>query len=76
LFSAATLATAIWMLRTDRALLAARMRSPPSADQRPRDRFIAALIFVVCGLWYGLIAVDARRFEWTRVPAWAEAASW
>jgi protein-S-isoprenylcysteine O-methyltransferase Ste14 len=74
LFCAGTLATAFWMLHNDRRLLAARMRSPPSANQRPRDRFIAALIFVVCCLWYGLIAVDARRFGWSHLPVWVEAA--
>jgi len=72
LFSACTLATAFWMLRTDPALLAARMRSPLAAEQKPRDRVIAALIFAVSVAWYVLIALDARRFEWSHVPAWIE----
>ena len=72
LFSACSLATALWMLKTDPALLAARMRSPVSGDQKPRDRAIAALILLVCCAWYVLIALDARRFEWSHVPVWIE----
>ena len=73
LFSACSLATGFWLLKTDLSLLAARMRSPLAAQQKPRDRAIAVLILVVCCAWFVLIALDARRFEWSHVPAWAEA---
>lgn len=72
LFSILSLATAFWMLRTDPALLAARMRSPLAGDQRPRDRAIAAVLFAVCIAWYVFMALDARRFEWSHVPIWLE----
>lgn len=70
LFSACSLATAFWMLKTDPALLAARMRSPLSGNQKPGDRAIAALILLAFSAWYVLIALDARRFEWSHIPVW------
>jgi protein-S-isoprenylcysteine O-methyltransferase Ste14 len=73
LFSACSLATGFWLLKADPSLLAARMRSPLAAQQKPRDRAIAVLLLVVCCAWFVLIALDARRFEWSHVPAWAEA---
>jgi hypothetical protein len=72
LFSLCTLATSFWLLKNDPALLAARMRSPLAADQAPRDRAIAALIFIVAIAWYVFMALDARRFGWSSVPAWLE----
>ena len=72
LFSACSVATAIWLLSTDRALLEARMQSPLRGDQRPRDRAIAAVLFAFCSLWFVFIALDARRFTWSQVPLWGE----
>jgi protein-S-isoprenylcysteine O-methyltransferase Ste14 len=72
LFSAGTIFMSLWMLRNDPALLAARMRSPLSGDQRPRDRAIVGLLYVVCVSWFVLIALDARRYGWSHVPAWAQ----
>ncbi len=72
LFSAGTLLMSLWMLRNDPALLAARMRSPLSVDQRPRDRAIVGVLYIVCVLWSVVIALDARRYGWSQVPPWAQ----
>ncbi|MHB8544401.1 MAG: hypothetical protein ACYC9S_10445, partial [Leptospirales bacterium] len=47
LFTGCGLAIGIWLLKTNPALLAERMKSPFSADQRPRDR----LVMVAIGLF-------------------------
>lgn len=74
LFSTCSFATGLWLSKTDPALLTARMRSPLAAEQRPRDRAIVALIYLVCLAWFVIIALDARRFGWSEVPVWLEAA--
>lgn len=73
LFSFGSLATALWLLNSDRDLLAARMQSPLRGDQRPRDRAIVLLLLVLSCAWYVLIALDARRYGWSHAPAWAQA---
>jgi protein-S-isoprenylcysteine O-methyltransferase Ste14 len=72
LFTGCSLATAVWMGRTDPDLLAARMRSPMSADQKPRDRVLMAVLLVVFWGWFVFIALDARRYGWSHVPVWAQ----
>jgi protein-S-isoprenylcysteine O-methyltransferase Ste14 len=66
-------ATGLWLARSDPALLAARMRSPLSRDQRPRDRAVAAAIFLAFFLWLAFMPLDAKRFGWSSVPLSAEA---
>ena len=63
----------IWLMRADPALLAARMASPLSRDQRPRDRAIIAAMLILFFAWFVLMALDARRFGWSHLPAWLEA---
>ena len=53
-------------------LLAARMKSPVSADQKPRDRAVMGAILVVFCAWLVFMAVDARRFGWSHTPLWAQ----
>lgn len=66
-------ATGVWLKNYDPDLLAARMKSPVSADQKPRDRAVMGAILVVfCG-WFVFMAVDARRFGWSHTPIWAQA---
>lgn len=73
LFSLSSLATGLWLLKTDPELLASRMRSPLSPDQSRRDRAIFAAILIVFCAWFAFIALDARRFGWSHVPTWAQA---
>jgi protein-S-isoprenylcysteine O-methyltransferase Ste14 len=72
LFIACSEATGVWLLKTDPALLAARMKSPLSADQKPRDRAVIAAILILLCAWLVFIALDARRFGWSQTPLWAQ----
>lgn len=58
LLDACSLATGYWLLKTDPALLAERMKSPFSVDQRPHDR-------VVIGARYSL---RNRGWSWRARP--------
>src|ERR1700733_2989326 len=73
IFNGCSQAIGVWLLKTNPELLAERMKSPVSADQRPRDR----LVFVALGLflcvWLVFIGLDARRFGWSPAPLWAQA---
>jgi protein-S-isoprenylcysteine O-methyltransferase Ste14 len=72
LFYVAGEAQGIWLWRHDRALLAERMRSPVAAGQKPRERALMAAILVAFLAWIVFMALDARRFGWSRPPVWAE----
>jgi protein-S-isoprenylcysteine O-methyltransferase Ste14 len=72
LFTGCSVATAVWMAVTDPDLLAARTKSPMSADQKPRDRLLMAAILAAFWPWFVLMALDARRFGWSQVPLWAQ----
>lgn len=68
------LATDVWLLRRDPALLAARMKWPLAAEQRPRDRAVMTAILVCSIGWMAFMPLDARRFGWSHAPLWAEVA--
>jgi hypothetical protein len=73
LFGGCGLALGLWLLRADPELLARRMKSPFSAEQKLSDRLIVGAIFLfMCG-WFVLIALDGRRFGWSDAPSWAQA---
>jgi protein-S-isoprenylcysteine O-methyltransferase Ste14 len=73
LFFGLSQALGLWLLRTNPALLAARMKSPLSGDQAPRDRAVAVAILACFLAWLVFIALDAKRFGWSHAPAWAQA---
>jgi protein-S-isoprenylcysteine O-methyltransferase Ste14 len=66
------LVTDVDLLRRDPALLAARMKSPISPDQKPRDRAVMRVILVFFIGWMAFMPLDARRFGWSHAPLWAE----
>jgi protein-S-isoprenylcysteine O-methyltransferase Ste14 len=72
LFFGLGLAMGVWLLKADPSLLAARMKSPFSRDQKPSDRAVMIGIMVVFLGWFVLMALDAQRFGWSRVPVWAQ----
>jgi protein-S-isoprenylcysteine O-methyltransferase Ste14 len=74
IFNGCSQAIGIWLLKTNPELLAERMKSPFSADQRPRDRLVMIAIGVFLCVWLVFIGLDARRFGWSHVPPWAQAA--
>jgi protein-S-isoprenylcysteine O-methyltransferase Ste14 len=60
----------LWLRKADPGLLAERSKSPLSADQKPADRVVIALILLAfCG-WLVLMGLDARRFGWSVAPLW------
>jgi protein-S-isoprenylcysteine O-methyltransferase Ste14 len=63
----------VWLFRTDPALLAARMASPMSRDQRPSDRAIILAIMILYFASFVFMALDAKRFGWSHVPVWLQA---
>ncbi len=73
IFIVASVAIGLWLLKTDPGLLAARMASPLSADQQPRDRAIIATIMVLFFPWFAFMALDGKRFGWSHVPVWVKA---
>jgi hypothetical protein len=60
LFFGLSQAMGLWLLRTDPALLAARMRSPLSGDQAPRDRVV--IVAILAASWRGW-------FSWLWMPS-------
>ncbi len=73
MFAACSQAMGIWLMRTNPELLAERMKSPISADQKPSDRFIMLAIGLFFCVWIVFMALDARHFGWSHVPSWAQA---
>jgi protein-S-isoprenylcysteine O-methyltransferase Ste14 len=60
----------LWLLRYDPGLLEERMRLPFQKEQVAGDKlFIAAAQIVWCG-WVIVMALDARRWQLSQVPAW------
>jgi len=73
LFVGCSEATGVWLLETDPDLLAARMKSPLSSDQKPGDRAVMAALFVVMAGWVVFMPLDAQRLRWSHTPVWAQA---
>jgi protein-S-isoprenylcysteine O-methyltransferase Ste14 len=72
LFNGCSIATGFWLQASDPDLLAARMKSPFSADQRPRDRVVIVILMIVFAAWLLFMPLDAKRFGWSRLPVSAE----
>ena len=72
LFMGCSAAIGIWLRRADPDLLAERMKSPMSADQKLSDRIVMGAIMIVFWGWLVLAALDAKRFGWSHVPLWLE----
>ena len=66
------LAVGYWLLKTNPELLAERMKSPFSANQKPRDRAVIGAILLCLCAWLAFMALDARRFRWSDTPLWAQ----
>jgi protein-S-isoprenylcysteine O-methyltransferase Ste14 len=67
IFFTASVATTLYLLRNDRALLERRMKGGPAAERRPVQRLIMLATSVG---FAGLLVVPALdcRFGWSRVP--------
>jgi protein-S-isoprenylcysteine O-methyltransferase Ste14 len=62
-----------WLARHDPALLKTRVSIRFHRDQKPWDRLFLVCAVVAYVAWLVLAGLDARRFEWSRMPLWAEA---
>ena len=72
LFIGCGLAIGVWLAKTDPDLLAERMKSPVSAEQKPRDRAVMGALLLAFWGWFVFMAIDARRTGWSHVPLWAQ----
>jgi protein-S-isoprenylcysteine O-methyltransferase Ste14 len=73
LFIGCSAATGVWLRKTNPALLAERMKSPISANQKLRDRAVMGAMMLGMGGWLAFMALDARRFGGSHTPLWAQA---
>lgn len=67
------MALGLWLARHDPALLAERMSTGFQAAQKTWDKVFMATVFVLWTGWLVLMALDAVRFGWSRMPVWAQA---
>jgi protein-S-isoprenylcysteine O-methyltransferase Ste14 len=66
----AGMAISLWLLRHDPGLLQERMRLPFQKEQVAGDKlFMTAVHIGWCG-WVVVMALDARRWQLSHVPAW------
>jgi protein-S-isoprenylcysteine O-methyltransferase Ste14 len=73
IFNVCSQAMGIWLMKTNPDLLAERMKSPLSADQKPRDRLVMIAIGLFFAAWLVFLGLDAHRFGWSHVPWWGHA---
>jgi protein-S-isoprenylcysteine O-methyltransferase Ste14 len=72
LFFGFTLALSIWLLRFNPDLLAERLTGIGKPDQKTWDKlFLALTAFAFFG-WLVVMAFDAVRFHWSRLPPWLQ----
>jgi protein-S-isoprenylcysteine O-methyltransferase Ste14 len=72
LFFAFVLALSFWLLRFNRDLLIERLTGVGRRDQKTWDKVILGMAGLGFFAWLALMALDARRYHWSRVPMWAQ----
>jgi protein-S-isoprenylcysteine O-methyltransferase Ste14 len=72
LFGVLSAALSLWLAAADPALLAERMKSPVQKAQKPWDRIFLGVVAVAYFAWLLLMAIDARRLQWSHVRLWAQ----
>lgn len=68
-FTVCTVATGIYFVKRDPALVERRMTVGPRAEQEPRQKLIVTLLMAVFLLLVLVPAFD-RRWHWSATPAW------
>ena len=61
------LAVGLWLARHDPALLRERLALPVQPDQKRWDKIGMVGILLLWCAWFVLIALDAKRFHWSRI---------
>jgi protein-S-isoprenylcysteine O-methyltransferase Ste14 len=73
IFLAGTLVITAMLARRDPALLAERMKPLLQRGQPLWDKLLLGALAIAFVAWLPLMAIDARRFVWSHVPAWLQA---
>ncbi len=73
LFVGSGLLVTVWLTRHDPELLRQRMASPVQREQPVWDRILMSVFVVLFVGWMIVIALDAKRFHVSDVPAWLQA---
>ena len=68
-FAVCTVATGIYFVKRDPALVERRMTVGPRAEQEPRQKLIVTLLMAAFLLLMVVPAFD-RRWHWSATPAW------
>lgn len=68
-FVGCTVATGIYFVRRDPALVERRMKAGPAAEQEPAQKLIVALL-MASFLLLMLVSTLDRRWHWSAVPVW------
>jgi protein-S-isoprenylcysteine O-methyltransferase Ste14 len=71
---ASAIAISVWLARHDPGLLAERASSPFQRGQAAGDKLFLLFICVAWPAWLVFIALDARRWQLSHLPAWAQVA--
>lgn len=62
------LAVGLWLARNDPALLAERLSPIVQREQKRWDKLLMAVVFVTFNGWLVIMALDAVRFGWSKLP--------
>lgn len=68
-FVGCTVATGIYFMKRDPALVERRMKAGPAAEKEPRQKLIVTLMMLAFLLLMIVSALD-RRWHWSAVPVW------
>ena len=72
-FATMTVTTTIYLSIYDPALLAERSRMRLAEDQKPWDRYVLIMIYVLTLAWFIIMPLDAQRFRWSPIfPSWLQ----
>mgnify|MGYP003297262150 CR=1 FL=1 len=67
-----TIGITVWLARFNPELLEERMSGIGKPGQKSWDKVFLALLLPVFFGWYVVMALDAVRFEWSRMPPWLQ----
>jgi protein-S-isoprenylcysteine O-methyltransferase Ste14 len=62
------LAVGLWLARNDPGLLAERLSPIVQREQKRWDKLLMAVVFVSFNGWLVIMALDAVRFGWSKLP--------
>jgi protein-S-isoprenylcysteine O-methyltransferase Ste14 len=70
-FVAMVLSNMVYLYLKDPALLAERSKAPGSDNQKKWDKYLLSAAYILAGVWFILMPLDAKRFAWSPAfPVW------